>query len=426
MGQISFETETPHGIELTRSTLLQPAWLLPPLGAGPRGTAGIVQVVLETFRAALGLLPLAPTPRPRDSVQALTRDSVLRSWRKFLGCREHPCSRSSLVRPTCKVGDLNELDKSSAWIREAVVAGKKYSIKRKSPLLHNLLNLTLASTLLLIMCLVALASQRVSSWHYLLWAPWVFGWAYFTLFILVVHEASHGMFVTLQNSRWAAGLNRVAGTVVAVFFATDYKKHWEVGHLAHHVRPLEPTDPQRHNALVGRALLLRVVACLFVPGFLFFERTLLRTRQSGGASSSSRGTLVAFAACWSVLLFFVTTFVSAEAALAMFLGIHVIVALNHIKGSLEHGGELRNNQNPFLRSRTTFFAGRWLLMPLNITLHFEHHLNYRVPWYSLPGYHRELMSIVPSEYSRAIWNHHPLSQLAGRLGPIPSLDPVPS
>ena len=107
-----------------------------------------------------------------------------------------------------------------------------------------------------------------------------------------------------------------------------------------------------------------------------------------------------------------------ESALGMFLGIHVIVALNHIKGALEHGGALGDHPNPFLRSRTTFFAGRWLVMPLNITLHFEHHLNYRVPWYSLPSYHQELIHIVPAELADSVWNHRPLSQLSGALGPI--------
>lgn len=322
------------------------------------------------------------------------------------------------MRTSHDVGESRAHTEPVAWIRGAVAAGRKHHIKSKSPWRHNVLNLTVAAALLSLIASLALAGRLVPRAYYLALAPWAFGWAYFALFILVVHEASHGMFVTLRHPRWARRLNRAAGTAVAVFFATDYKKHWEVGHLAHHVRPLEPADPQRHNSLVGRPLLLRVAACLFIPGFLFVERTLLRTRKTGGASSSSRGTMIAFVVCWTTVLYLAARYVTWESALGMFLGIHVIVALNHIKGALEHGGALGDHPNPFLRSRTTFFAGRWLVMPLNITLHFEHHLNYRVPWYSLPSYHQELIHIVPAELADSVWNHRPLSQLSGALGPI--------
>lgn len=37
-------------------------------------------------------------------------------------------------------------------------------------------------------------------------------------------------------------------------------------------------------------------------------------------------------------------------------------------------------------------------MPLNISLHFEHHLNYCVPWYDLMKYHQQLQVIVPDEF----------------------------
>ena len=88
-------------------------------------------------------------------------------------------------------------------------------------------------------------------------------------FVLVVHEASHEMFVLAADRALSKRLNRAFGWSVAIFFATHYGKHWERGHLEHHVRPLEPGDPQSHNVLLGRKLLTRVLCNVFIPGFLF-------------------------------------------------------------------------------------------------------------------------------------------------------------
>ena len=103
-------------------------------------------------------------------------------------------------------------------------------------------------------------------------------------------------------------------------------------------------------------------------------------------------------------------------ALAAFLGIHVLTAWNLVKGALEHGGALRHERDPFFRSRTTLFFGRRALMPFNITLHFEHHLNFCVPWYDLPRYHRDVRRIVPASVAEDMINAEPLRQLAGQLG----------
>jgi fatty acid desaturase len=304
------------------------------------------------------------------------------------------------------------------WIRQAILAGQRYHVRTKSPLLHNGINLGASLVLVLVLIVVAWGATVIHPAIYVPLAAYVFGNTYFALFVLVVHEASHGMFLISRNRRARDILNRLAGWSVAIFFATHYPKHWEVGHLEHHVRPLEPTDPQAHNTLTGGVLLRRVLACVFVPGFLFLERTVFRKRKSGGKSGSTSSAIIGFVVVWIVSLTLLTLTCGWPAALAAFLGIHVIVAFNHVKGSLEHGGPIGHEEDPFLRSRSTFFPGRFFLMPFNISLHFEHHLNYGVPWYELLRYHRDLEEIVPEHVREDVWNHRPLSQLAGALGGV--------
>ncbi len=305
-----------------------------------------------------------------------------------------------------------------AWIREAILAGQRYHVRTKSPLLHNAINLGATTALVLLLVVIAWAGKVVHPALYVPLAAYAFGNTYFALFVLVVHEASHGMFLISKNRRARDAFNRAAGWSVAVFFATHYPKHWEVGHLEHHVRPLEPNDPQAHNTLTGKVLLRRVLACVFVPGFLFLERTVFRKKKSGGKSGSTTSAIVGFVVVWAIALTLLTSTCGWASALAAFLGIHVIVAFNHVKGSLEHGGAIGREEDPFLRSRSTFFPGRFFLMPFNISLHFEHHLNYGVPWYDLVRYHRDLRQIVPANVRRDVWNHHPLLQLAGALGGV--------
>lgn len=305
------------------------------------------------------------------------------------------------------------------WIREGILAGQRYHVRTKKPWLHNAINLSALTALVALLLGVVWAGTVVAPAIYIPLAAFAFGNLYFAAFILVIHEASHDMFVISRNKRLRDFINRSAGWSVAVFFATHYTKHWEVGHLEHHVRPLEPNDPQGHNIFTGRALLLRVLGCVFVPGFLFLERTVLRKRRTGGKSGSTGSAIVAFIVVWSTALTILTLTAGWPVAVAAFLGVHVIVGFNHIKGSLEHGGPIGHEAESYLRSRTNLFFGRFFLMPFNITLHFEHHLNAGVPWYDLVRYHRDLRAIVPTHVQEGVWNRHPLSQLSGALGGVP-------
>ena len=317
---------------------------------------------------------------------------------------------------------MSEATKRRApWIGRAIRAGQRYHVRTKRPLVHNAINLAAVISLLAAIVFVAWCGGRMAPWLYLLWAPFVFGFLYFGTFVLVVHEASHGLFLISSRRRVAQKLNRAAGWCVAVFFATHYGKHWEVGHLEHHVRPLEPMDPQAANTIVGRELFRRASLCVFVPGYLFLDRLVFRKKPKGGKSSSSAFVIVLFVVLWSSVVALATMLVGWQSGVALFLGVNVIVGLNYIKGALEHGGAIGHEADSFLRSRSSFFFARHLLMPFNITLHFEHHLNYRIPWYDLVRYHRDLEAIVPPEIAAAVWNHRPMAQLRGELGGVTSL-----
>jgi fatty acid desaturase len=303
-----------------------------------------------------------------------------------------------------------------AWVVAAIRAGQRYHVRTKSPLRHNLTNLAALASVLAIMAVVAWASTQVPPTLYIPVAAVLFGWCYFAAFVLVVHEASHSMFLVGSNRKLARSLNRGFGWSVALPFAVHYGKHWEWGHHEHHVRPLEPADPQQYSISVGKPLLVRVLCNVFVPGFLFLERTIFRARRAGGKSSSSRGVILGFLGLWAVVLTAAAVTVGWPLAVSLFLGIHVLSAWNQVKGGLEHGGRIGREADSLFRSRTTLFPGRYLLMPFNITLHFEHHLNFCVPWYDLGRYHRDLQAIVPPPVWRDVINRRPIDQLAGQLG----------
>ncbi|MBX3246820.1 MAG: fatty acid desaturase [Myxococcales bacterium] len=324
-----------------------------------------------------------------------------------------------MAEPTGSEGHApSERRPHAPWIGAAVRAGKRYHYGRKSAWRHNALNLGCLAGLFALVAGLIVAGTR---WHPALYLPiaaFAFGWVYFSFFVLVVHEASHDMFVLMKDRHRQRRVNRAFGWVFAALFATHYVKHWEQGHREHHVRPLEPADPQQHNLLTGRALLTRALCNLFVPGYLFLERTIFRTRRAGGKSSSTKGVLLTFVAIWATILTITALAFGWAVPTALFLGVHVVTVLNHVKGSLEHGGPIGREADPFLRSRTTLFPLRWLVMPFNITLHFEHHLNFQVPWYDLVRFHRDLEAIVPRDVWVDVINHAPMAQLAGNLGGV--------
>ena len=158
------------------------------------------------------------------------------------------------------------------WLSAAIAEGKRFHFQKKNPWLHNALNLGLLASLLGASTGVFWLGSVTPSLPYLLVAPFALGLVFFALFILVVHEAAHGMFVISRDRKRALFYNRLFGWFVSLIIAVDYTRHWEIGHHTHHLRPIEPDDPQATNRLTGRLLLRKCVAYLLIPGYIVYDR----------------------------------------------------------------------------------------------------------------------------------------------------------
>src|SRR5690606_28715639 len=138
------------------------------------------------------------------------------------------------------------------WVQACVRAGQRYSFARSSRARHNAVNLALLLALVAtIVATVASTAWVDASYRpprsgadwltliaFLMLAVSLAGWCYFGILILVVHEASHGMFLLHGHAQRRRKLNHVSGLLACVPFAVDFAKHWEQGHLVPHRRPL--------------------------------------------------------------------------------------------------------------------------------------------------------------------------------------------
>ena len=301
------------------------------------------------------------------------------------------------------------------WIRRAIAVGNQFHYRKRNLVLHNALNLSVLTLLLLVMFGVASASMIVPLILYIPAAAVLFGLLYFALITLVNHEGCHGMFIVMKNRDTAQFWNRVFGWSLSLFFAMHFREDWEKGHHhEHHLRPIENDGVIYHHLLAGKDLLKRCAKIFFIPGYLFvFEKQLPQEHKL-----VRRGRLgfikPVTALLWLILGTVTTLAFGWVVPVAMFLGIHVVSVLQQIKLTLEHGGKIGQDQNRYFRSRTSLFPLRQLVMPLNISMHFEHHLNYCVPWYDLPRYHRALRDVIPEHVQRHVFNRDVWPQLTGR------------
>ena len=297
------------------------------------------------------------------------------------------------------------------WIKAAIAAGNEFHFNKKKPALHNALNLSVLALLLLATVGTVLVAPRIPAVLFIPTAGFILGVLFFSMIILVIHEGSHGMFV-ITRAR-AQFWNRVFGWAISAPFAINYIEHWETGHHTHHLHPGESDDPQVFNFLTGRELALMLVKMVCIPGYVFFWNPSRQYKTGGWLGPVS----LVF---WLTAAWTTWTFLSWTVAPALLLGLQVLGALNQLKGSLEHGGGIIREENRNLRSRTSFFPLRWLVMPLNISLHFEHHLNYCVPWYDLHRYHRAILPVVPPLVAAELVHHSAWEQLMGRQGELSS------
>lgn len=295
------------------------------------------------------------------------------------------------------------------WLVDAVRAGADLRVQNVPAWRNNLINLSALAFTLSAGVALLLAAPLAPWWVYVPVASVAFGLVWFATFILVVHEASHGMFLRAADRSLQARMNEIAGWLVCLPLTVHFERHWLVGHHIHHRDPLREADPQ-NNIHQGRELLLTCLGLVFVPGYAFVVRFVKR-RTTARSSHTSPMLLLAFPLIWIPTSAIVATHFGAAAAFALFHGIAILVALNELKGALEHGGTA-GQDDPLLRSRTSDFPARALVMPWNISLHFEHHLDPQVPWYHLGIFHRRLRARLPPDAQSAVFDVPLLHRLA--------------
>lgn len=299
------------------------------------------------------------------------------------------------------------------WLKQAVSAGRQFHAMKQDPARHNARNLAMMG--LLVSLCVALVGVAP-------WVPWplfivggtlLMGALYFALFILVVHEASHDMFVLHSDRAKQKRWNRFFGRLFSAYFFTNYDRHWEIGHTTHHVKPCTEEDPQEDDPETGRHLLRTVLMLLFVPGAV----VVMNPSNQYGPDPARlvKGVLTMGAA--GVL---VGVFWSIPAGLVLVGGLQIVLLLTRLKRTQEHGSGLAHEPDFVMRSRTYLYAFAPLMSPCNINYHFEHHANFNVPWYLLPAYHRRLLEIVPAALQPYIFHRRYMEQAAGAFSAIPS------
>lgn len=308
---------------------------------------------------------------------------------------------------------------SDDWLRDAARAGARYHYRHKVPWRHNAIGISvLAAVAIAIAGLLELA-RVVDTWAYVPIAGVAFGFLYYTLLGIPVHEASHGMMFLSRDAARRKRWNTAIGWACALPFGIHYRRHWAEGHVTHHIHPLEDDDPQAFNRVTGPALARVLTLLLLVPGAALIHRFTVKRHTGYGGSST--GVFAAFVALWAVALPAAGAVYGWKAALALAYGLQVLAALNQVKGSLEHGGEIALDPDRLLRSRSSLFPLRRLLPMFYVTIyHFEHHLNYAVPWYDLPRYHRDVGRLMPAALKPDIFNEDLLAQLAGHKGRVRS------
>lgn len=318
---------------------------------------------------------------------------------------------------------MNDSARVDDWLVEAARAGRRYHFRHKAPWRHNLIGAAaLASVALGVAALVGLA-RVMNPWVYVPVAGVGFGLLYYTLLAIPVHEASHGMMFLAAHPGRRKRWNTIVGWACALPFGVHYQRHWAEGHVTHHIHPLEDDDPQAFNRETGWPLAGLLALLFLVPGYALVHRFTVKRQTGYGGSSGA--VLAVFAAIWVATLAGAVALSGWPLAFALAYGLQVVAALNQIKGSLEHGGALVFDPDRLFRSRSSMVPLRRLLPMFYVTIyHFEHHLNYTVPWYDLPRYHRDVLALTPPDLRPAIFNVDLLAQLAGRKGPIRRLPEV--
>ena len=299
------------------------------------------------------------------------------------------------------------LKKQPKWIQEGILLGNNFHYIQQKPLIHNSINLSCLTLISIAIFTLAYIGKFIAPFFYIPLASFCFGLFFFMIGILVIHEASHNMFIILKRRKIATKINRILGSLFAFPFGIDYLNHWEIGHRIHHLNPIESYDPQNcpETIYTGGELLKYAIKTLFLLGYVHIYRRHDNCIATEKYAMNWRS-LINMLISWTLAIILLYFTCGWAVALSFFLGVNIMSILNQCKIAMEHGGKVGQRENYFLRSCSSFFPLRFLLMPFNISIHFEHHLNYCVPWYHLHTYHQKLIKIVPEKLQKDIYKYN--------------------
>lgn len=291
-------------------------------------------------------------------------------------------------------------ENSMSWKKEVRIIGQKFSIKNSNVLFHNILNLSVFSFLIFLFFFfneLASSLKALDIIYSVLGLTFVF----FSLFVIVVHEASHNMFLIYSNKKNQKFLNRIFAYPISAISFQDYKFSWEVGHIKHHKEPLTANDPQNCPSfcLQGRKLLMAIFQVIFVPGkAVDFQSSCIAEKNN-----YDRGMVLGIIA-WVIIGISNYFLFNIWITIVQLIAINLTMVINLVKVSMEHSGSLKSEEDVDLRSMSSFFIGRHLLLPFNISLHFEHHLIMNIPWYNLKRFHDSIKEKLPGAIKSKVYN----------------------
>jgi len=275
------------------------------------------------------------------------------------------------------------------WLKQAIAAGNEFHFVKQTPWRHNLLNCFSLLGVGAAFAGVMFLGKMMPWWAYIPTATVLMGCLIFSLFVLVIHECSHCMFLLKKDREASKRLNHRIGSIFGDLLFTNYMEHWAREHTVHHLRPMEEVDRQDRLRFSDRTW-VRMVAMMLIPGA---SLAVNPSRQYGfsvrrfAIGMSFFGGLAAIGGY----------FIAWPVAVSILWSFNVTAVCNMHKIAQEHGSNLIRIADPYLRSRTYFYPFRHIASPFSINYHFEHHANFNVPWYRLRAYHQRVMEIMPDE-----------------------------
>ena len=295
------------------------------------------------------------------------------------------------------------------WLKKTIAAGNEFHFVKQTPWKHNLINISSTVLVFALFGGVMMLGNILTPWVYIPLATVLMGCLVFSLFVLVIHECSHCMFMLKRDREASKRLNHQIGTVFGNILFTNYMEHWAKEHTVHHLRPMEDVDKQDKLRFSGQTW-LKMVGLMLIPGASLFINP---SRQYGFSfvrffiGLSFFGGLAALGAIY----------IHWQVAVAVLWCFNMTAVCNMHKIAHEHGSNLIEIADPYLRSRTYFYPWRWIMSPFCINYHFEHHANFNVPWYRLKAYHRRVLELMPQElqpYYLTQGLKQSIDQIAGR------------